>query len=79
MPPKSNLRIVSFGTNLSSGRSELLTFTHIDGGGVRGLSQLEIMRNIMHRLNWDRESDESNGGILPCEHFDMMGGSGTGG
>jgi patatin-like phospholipase/acyl hydrolase len=51
----------------------------IDGGGVRGMSQLEIMRNIMHRLNWDSESDESNAGMLPCEHFDLMGGSGTGG
>jgi patatin-like phospholipase/acyl hydrolase len=79
MPPKSNLRIVSFGTNSSSGQCQLLTFAPIDGGGVRGMSQLEIMRNIMHRLNWDSESNESNAGILPCEHFDLMGGSGTGG
>jgi hypothetical protein len=45
------------------------------------MSQLEIMRNIIHRLNWEneRESDESNAGMLPCEHFDLMGGSDTGG
>ena len=79
MPPKANLKIVSFGMNTSSGRYELLTLRTIDGGGVRGFSQLEIMRNIMHRLNWDNESEESNGGILPCQYFDLMGGSGTGG
>jgi hypothetical protein len=28
MPPKLDLRIVSFGTNLSSGQYELLTFAH---------------------------------------------------
>jgi hypothetical protein len=50
-----------------------------DGGGIRGLSQLEIMRNIIHQLNWDNESDESAEGMLPCERFDLMGGSGTGG
>jgi hypothetical protein len=43
------------------------------------MSQLEIMRNIMHRLNWDSELDGSNAGRLPCEYFDLMGGSGTGG
>jgi hypothetical protein len=43
------------------------------------MSQLEIMRNIMHRLNWENESDESNAEMLPCERFDLMGGSGTGG
>jgi patatin-like phospholipase/acyl hydrolase len=51
----------------------------IDGGGVRGLSQVEIMKSIMYRLNWDSESDVSGEGILPCERFDLMGGSGTGG
>ncbi|KIM21761.1 hypothetical protein M408DRAFT_300959 [Serendipita vermifera MAFF 305830] len=55
-----------------------LKLASFDGGGVRGLSQLEIMNNIMHRLNWDRQlnGDEP---LLPCEHFDLIGGSGTGG
>ncbi|KIM21059.1 hypothetical protein M408DRAFT_58843, partial [Serendipita vermifera MAFF 305830] len=43
-----------------------------DGGGVRSLSQLEIMKTIMHQLNWNETK-------LPCERFDFMGGSGTGG
>ncbi|KIM33654.1 hypothetical protein M408DRAFT_61512, partial [Serendipita vermifera MAFF 305830] len=46
-----------------------------DGGGVRSLSQLEIMKTIMHQLNWD----PNEGTKLPCEQFDFMGGSGTGG
>jgi hypothetical protein len=37
------------------------------------------MKGIMYRLNWDSESDVSAEGILPCERFDLMGGSGTGG
>jgi patatin-like phospholipase/acyl hydrolase len=54
-------------------------FGAIDGGGVRGVSQLEIMGEVMHRLNWDNDLDGSDVGKLPCEHFDLMGGSGTGG
>ncbi|KIM27725.1 hypothetical protein M408DRAFT_54621, partial [Serendipita vermifera MAFF 305830] len=50
----------------------------IDGGGGRGLSQLEIMCNIMHRLNRGKDQNDSRA-ILPCQHFDLIGGSGTGG
>jgi patatin-like phospholipase/acyl hydrolase len=51
----------------------------IDGGGARGLSQLEIMGHIMHRLQCDRYPDDPDKIILPCEHFDLIGGTGTGG
>ncbi|KIM25845.1 hypothetical protein M408DRAFT_73758 [Serendipita vermifera MAFF 305830] len=33
----------------------------------------------MHRLNWIHESNQSDGPRLPCDHFDLIGGSGTGG
>lgn len=56
-----------------------LKLVGLDDGGIRGLSQLEIMSNIMHRLNWEHEIDESDEHKLPCEHFDLIGGSGTGG
>ncbi|KIM22512.1 hypothetical protein M408DRAFT_283731 [Serendipita vermifera MAFF 305830] len=52
-----------------------LKLISFDGGGIRSLSQLEIMRTIMHQLNWNKES----GTKLPYECFDLMGGSGTGG
>ncbi|KIM24256.1 hypothetical protein M408DRAFT_55407, partial [Serendipita vermifera MAFF 305830] len=52
---------------------------YLDGGGIRGLSQLEIMNHIMHQLTWDEKSNESDELGLPCEHFDLLGGSGAGG
>ncbi|KIM24754.1 hypothetical protein M408DRAFT_228837 [Serendipita vermifera MAFF 305830] len=56
-----------------------LKLASFDGGDIRGLSQLEIMDGIMHRLTWDNESDVFNGSGLPCDRFDLIGGSGTGG
>ncbi|KIM24801.1 hypothetical protein M408DRAFT_229318 [Serendipita vermifera MAFF 305830] len=56
-----------------------LKLASFDGGDIRGLSQLEIMDAIMHRLTWDIESNGLNASDLPCDHFDLMGGSGTGG
>ena len=49
---------------------------HTDGGGIRGLSELLILKEIMERIQAKRESPTIP---LPCEYFDMMGGSGTGG
>ncbi|KDQ51869.1 hypothetical protein JAAARDRAFT_102817, partial [Jaapia argillacea MUCL 33604] len=47
-----------------------------DGGGIRGLSQLVILRELMDRV-------KSVGGLveppLPGEFFDLIGGTGTGG
>ena len=51
----------------------------IDGSGVRGFSQLEIMDNIVHRLNWKDSPNDLVKEKRPYEHFDMIGGSGTGG
>ncbi|KIM30111.1 hypothetical protein M408DRAFT_67143 [Serendipita vermifera MAFF 305830] len=81
MPLGKNLRLASFGSiSLAILGTELrLTLTTTDAGGVRGFSQLEIMRNIMHSLNWERDSTGFEGSALPCQHFDLIGGSGTGG
>jgi hypothetical protein len=49
------------------------------GGGARTFSQLRIMDHIMRELNKDRYPNEPDKIMLPCEHFDLMGGSGTGG
>ncbi|KIM19657.1 hypothetical protein M408DRAFT_31032, partial [Serendipita vermifera MAFF 305830] len=71
-----------------------LNLASFDGGGICGMSQLEILNHIMHQLNWDNKPDETDEGNetdetgetdgshrrgLPCEHFDLLGGSGTGG
>ncbi|KFY98961.1 hypothetical protein V500_01509 [Pseudogymnoascus sp. VKM F-4518 (FW-2643)] len=44
----------------------------LDGGGVRGLSSLLILENLMHRISPEAE-------LLPCNIFDMIGGTSTGG
>lgn len=49
-----------------------------DGGGVRGLSTLYILKNIMDRLNNTRRQAGSPE-VKPCEIFDLIGGTSTGG
>jgi patatin-like phospholipase/acyl hydrolase len=44
----------------------------LDGGGVRGLSSLMILQQLMTTV--DRESPPK-----PCEYFEMIGGTSTGG
>jgi len=57
-----------------------------DGGGIRGMSQLLIIREIMHRKMVDANEERKLDGreLLtslpkPCECFDLIGGTGTGG
>jgi patatin-like phospholipase/acyl hydrolase len=44
----------------------------LDGGGVRGLSSLIILKQLMKLI--DPVSPPK-----PCEYFDMIGGTSTGG
>ena len=53
----------------------LLSF---DGGGVRGLSSLHILKRIMDEINRLRE-ERGLPTRLPFEVFDMIGGTSTGG
>ena len=46
----------------------------LDGGGVRGLSIIAILKYIMKNLNQERGYD-----LEPWEEFDMIGGTSTGG
>ena len=51
-----------------------------DGGGVRGLSSLLILERIMlevQRLKGDTKRDSKL--PLPCEYFDLICGTSTGG
>jgi len=48
----------------------------LDGGGVRGLSSLLILREIMEDIERRMGADETP---KPCEYFDLMGGTSTGG
>jgi len=48
------------------------------GGVVRGLSSLYILKHIMNWLNHDRKKAKLHA-VKPCEVFDLIGGTGTGG
>jgi predicted acylesterase/phospholipase RssA len=48
----------------------------LDGGGVRGLSSLLILREIMEEIERKSGAEKTP---LPCEYFDLIGGTSTGG
>src|SRR5262245_12248070 len=48
----------------------------LDGGGVRGLSSLLILKNFMEEIGRQAGHDSTP---LPCEYFDLIGGTSTGG
>ncbi|KAK0457615.1 acyl transferase/acyl hydrolase/lysophospholipase [Armillaria novae-zelandiae] len=48
----------------------------LDGGGIRGASQLIILDEIMKRIKMKKHLTEVP---KPCEYFHLIGGSGTGG
>jgi len=47
-----------------------------DGGGIRGISSLLILEDIMERI---REVHRLDYTPRPCEYFDLIGGTSTGG
>lgn len=57
-----------------------LCLLSIDGGGVRGLASLYILKSVMDRLNTARRDSEIDSSRLkPCDVFDLIGGTSTGG
>jgi len=63
----------------SSPKVRILTF---DGGGVRGLSSLLILREFVERLQHLKASSTPNtpsSPLRPCDIFDFIVGTGTGG
>lgn len=48
----------------------------LDGGGVRGLSSLLILREIMEDIE---QRVGATGTPRPCQYFDLIGGTSTGG
>ncbi|KAL1974583.1 hypothetical protein VTN31DRAFT_4787 [Thermomyces dupontii] len=55
---------------------ELLRVLSFDGGGIRGLSSLLILESIMERI---RDSKSLKSVPRPCDYFDLIGGTSTGG
>lgn len=55
-----------------------LCLLSLDGGGVRGLSSLYVLKGIMDRLNGQRKAKHLDS-MKPCDLFDLIGGTSTGG
>lgn len=55
-----------------------LCLLSLDGGVVRGFSSLYVLKSIMDRLNHAREQIKLPP-VKPCEVFDLIGGTSTGG
>jgi patatin-like phospholipase/acyl hydrolase len=55
-----------------------LCLLSLDGGGIRGLSSLYILKGLMTRLNHERQQKGLRD-VKPCEVFDLIGGTSTGG
>jgi patatin-like phospholipase/acyl hydrolase len=56
-----------------------LCLLSLDGGGVRGLSTLYILKSIMDRLNHERKTTTALPPVKPYQVFDLIGGTSTGG
>jgi patatin-like phospholipase/acyl hydrolase len=48
----------------------------LDGGGVRGLSSLLILQKLMDEIAHKKDDGRP---ALPCEYFDLICGTSTGG
>ncbi|KAJ6443016.1 COM1 regulatory protein [Purpureocillium lavendulum] len=48
----------------------------LDGGGIRGLSELVVLEEIMNRIRIDLREDKDP---IPARFFDLIGGTSTGG
>ncbi|CAZ80256.1 unnamed protein product [Tuber melanosporum] len=61
-----------------------LRILSLDGGGVRGLSSLMILQDIMSTISQQEKSShirpkDDDTPLKPCEYFDIIGGTSTGG
>ncbi|KAL0942147.1 patatin-like phospholipase [Colletotrichum truncatum] len=58
-----------------------LRILSLDGGGVRGYSMLIIIQELMHRTYVEIEGRAPHRNEIPkpCDHFDLIVGTGTGG
>ena len=72
------MNLLSLGmSSLSTSFQEFqLTASFKDGGGIRGLSSLFILQNIMEKIRFIHDLGVEP---LPCDYFDMICGTSTGG
>jgi patatin-like phospholipase/acyl hydrolase len=59
-----------------------LRILSLDGGGVRGISSLYILKELMAQINRQRRAENRNeptSAVSPCDVFDLICGTSTGG
>jgi patatin-like phospholipase/acyl hydrolase len=59
-----------------------LRILSLDGGGVRGISSLYILRAVMDQIARENNTEDPDAPELfprPCEYFDLICGTSTGG
>jgi patatin-like phospholipase/acyl hydrolase len=57
-----------------------LRILSLDGGGVRGISSLYILREVMAQIRrHQRMANEPEQALRPCDVFDLICGTSTGG
>jgi len=80
--PQPPLRLLSIGKPVLSTLlqvNENAKRMALDGGGIRGLSSLYIIQSIMKALQNKAGGEGVTRPLLPCEYFDLIGGTSTGG
>jgi len=77
-PDRIPVNLLSLGKALTSliTAVELTLSFGLDGGGIRGLSELVILHEIMERVKMRKGLVELP---KPCDYFHLIGGTGTGG
>lgn len=72
------MNLLSLGLNnfLISSHGFWLTKNFKDGGGIRGLSSLFILQNVMENIRFIHDLSTEP---LPCDYYNMIGGTSTGG
>ena len=53
-----------------------LNLLSLDGGGIRGLSSLQILKQLMESVASSKNLHDIP---KPCDYFDLIGGTSTGG
>ncbi|KAF9885371.1 hypothetical protein FE257_012988 [Aspergillus nanangensis] len=62
-----------------------LSILAFDGGGLRGLAALYVLRELMVQVSWNLQKENGDSStelkrvLKPCEAFDVIGGASTGG
>ena len=76
------LRVLSLGSSVPRTYQKIPSnCTLIDGGGVRGYSMLILLQELMYKTYNETEGRPPTRGQIPkpCEYFDLIAGTGTGG